>query len=93
MLGLKAQRRNKKNVDGYNGIEDQPRLPKWIYLTVYFSQSSWHSQGYEGNVLTERFPVTDPRSERISAGPRRALHERAQQHYIGGGTEKTVVLK
>ena len=43
--------------------------------------------------MIERFPVTDPRSERISAGPRRALHERAQQHYIGGGTEKTIVLK
>lgn len=68
-------------------------VPQWIYLTCYFSRSSWHSQGHDGPVLIERFPVTDPRSERISAGPRRALHERAQQHYIGGGTEKTIVLK
>lgn len=77
----------------YNRIKDQPQLFNWIYLTVYFSQSSWHSQGHENSVFTERFPITDLRSERISAGPRRTLHERAQQHYIGGGTEKTIVLK
>jgi len=36
------------------------------------------------------FQFADPRSERISAGPRHALR-RAQQHHPGGGTEEAVV--